>query len=74
MSDPDAPEEAQGLIQDMDAAAASEAESAASIHSSIQFFRKGPDNNLLAAVVEPSQDFPAGIAISVIQGWIHKQD
>ena len=74
MSDPDAPEKLPDPGQDFGAESMDKIESDVPIPSCIQFVRKGPENNLLVAVVEPSFDFPAGIATNAIEGWIRKQD
>ncbi len=43
------------------------------VPSCIRFFRKGNSDQLLIAAVEPSEDFPAGIATDAIQGWVRGQ-
>lgn len=73
MSDPDAPEESQDPTLDLDADTTNEVDTDTPIPSSIQFMRKGPDDNFLVAVVEPNQYFTSDIPISEIQGWIRKQ-
>lgn len=43
------------------------------IPSCIRFLRQGQNNQLLVAAVEPSEDFPGGIAINEIREWIRGQ-
>jgi uncharacterized protein len=46
---------------------------AALIPASIQFHKKGKNNQLLVAAIEPSKDFPIGIAVNTIHEWIQDQ-
>ncbi len=43
------------------------------IPACIRFFRKGPNDYLLVAATDPSEDFPAGIAVNIIEDWIRSQ-
>src|SRR5512136_903250 len=73
MSDPDAPEESQDPEQDSDAENTDEVDSSAPVPSCITFFRHGQTDHLLAASVEPSDQFPVGISVKRIQEWISMQ-
>jgi uncharacterized protein len=45
----------------------------APIPGSIHLFKKGKNSHLLVASIEPSSDFPVGIAINTIHEWIQDQ-
>jgi uncharacterized protein len=73
MSDLNAPEEPQNLEQDSDEEKTSEENSSAPIPPCIRFFRHGEQDHLLAASVEPSDNFPVGISTKRILDWISAQ-
>jgi uncharacterized protein len=45
----------------------------APVPDSIRFYKKGQNDRLLIAAVEPSNDFPIGIAATTIHEWIQDQ-
>lgn len=73
MSDPNAPEELQNPTRDPESDLNAGANQGTPIASFIQFTKRGPDDNLLFAIVKPSQDIPSGIPISDIHEWISLQ-
>ncbi|MBN1567825.1 MAG: DUF342 domain-containing protein [Acidobacteria bacterium] len=73
MSDPDALEEPQDPGQSQDSNSTAEIDPGTPIPSCLRFTKRGADENLLFALVEPSQEAPLDIAVSEFRWWVRRQ-